>query len=500
MVTENTRSKGLVRILLYIILGILALLLPPILSLLNLTFISATYDKSYQPFELFGFTASIIIFIIAFFELKKRRREPLENIIPIILPVLVSFFYLYIISEYTIKSWDYGVYEKAAKAIISGENPYIGTIYVYPPLIAQIFSIMFRFIAQIGNLFGFNLSQEIIWNIIFYLFQCSQFVLVILTYLLCYRFAKNVGIKDLPASIIVSTLFLLNNPLIRTFRHNQVNLWILDIILIAVMLPKRYQLIGGLLSGFGGHIKPYPLSMVVPWGITKRWIAIISTVVGFVGIVFIQTNWGHNWSLWSQYIEYSRSFLKDPSFTVSYFRANTIYSIISNLFRALCYITPFKIIDFVVIINSTVLILTLGIIFWFVVRFVDRERLFSDFINLKLSEIEIKYANVMRFYSHSVDALSLGLLISPHVWEHHYVFVIPIIILAISTIGYRKPWIIGISSFLMLVIPTFDVFPLSYHRIAGLLLLLFYTSPKIDNFIIHKDNVHNFHKFFKTDM
>jgi hypothetical protein len=76
-----------------------------------------------------------------------------------------------------------------------------------------------------------------------------------------------------------------------------------------------------------------------------------------------------------------------------------------------------------------------------------------------------------------MDALALGLMTSPVVWEHHYVLAIPLVIWAFATQGMARPWQVGIGAFLIFAIPTFDVFPLSYHRILGLLFLVHITWP-----------------------
>jgi len=43
--------------------------------------------------------------------------------------------------------------------------------------------------------------------------------------------------------------------------------------------------------------------------------------------------------------------------------------------------------------------------------------------------------------------------------------------------GSKGLWPIGIAAFLMFGLPRFDVMPQSYHRIAGLVLLLHGTPP-----------------------
>jgi hypothetical protein len=71
------------------------------------------------------------------------------------------------------------------------------------------------------------------------------------------------------------------------------------------------------------------------------------------------------------------------------------------------------------------------------------------------------------------------LLLSPLVWEHHYVIAVPMAIWAIALYGASMPWQIGTAVLLIFVPPTFDVFPFSYHRLAGLLLLVASMRPEL---------------------
>ena len=100
-------------------------------------------------------------------------------------------------------------------------------------------------------------------------------------------------------------------------------------------------------------------------------------------------------------------------------------------------------------------------------------------------------ADTLRFSGHVTDVLSLALMASPLVWEHHYVLAIPLIILAALTQHRARPWLVAVGAMLILLPPTFDVFPFAYHRLVGLLMLLAPTSPEID-LERHAANVRDF--------
>jgi hypothetical protein len=44
---------------------------------------------------------------------------------------------------------------------------------------------------------------------------------------------------------------------------------------------------------------------------------------------------------------------------------------------------------------------------------------------------------------------------------------LPLVILAVATRWRERPLAVAISAFLVLGMPTFDLYPLSYHRAAG---------------------------------
>jgi hypothetical protein len=79
-------------------------------------------------------------------------------------------------------------------------------------------------------LFGFSGATFIVYNAwvtmhkaaLRSLRECAQFFLVLLAYRLAVRFAHLIGLGD-NELYVVAVLFLVNNPLLRTVRHNQVN-------------------------------------------------------------------------------------------------------------------------------------------------------------------------------------------------------------------------------------------------------------------------------------
>ncbi|HEY5731855.1 MAG TPA: hypothetical protein VIS72_17545, partial [Anaerolineales bacterium] len=88
-------------------------------------------------FGMFAFWMWLVLVINAYRELRKHPKPSIGTLIIDVLPFLVSFFFLFLVVEYSGRSWDYKNYESAFKAIVQGGNPYDVMYYLYPPVFAQ---------------------------------------------------------------------------------------------------------------------------------------------------------------------------------------------------------------------------------------------------------------------------------------------------------------------------------------------------------------------------
>ena len=249
------------------------------------------------------------------------------------------------------------------------------------------------------------------------------------------------------------------------------NLWVLDLILCAILLARSWPAVSGFAIALAAHIKLYPLVLLAPWGALKKRLVVVFAVTGFLAIVFVQTGWGRDWRWWSQFLAFAPRF---PAHT--HFRNNSVYCLVQNAFTAAGEALGVDGAAVGIAARAAVFVITAAIIAWFVVRFVKRERILSR-LEPNGGVAGGPSRETVRFFSHTVDALSLVMLISPTVWEHHYVFALPIIIWAYATRVNDRPWLVSLGSFLILALPTFDVFLLSHHRLVGLLILVFCTAP-----------------------
>ena len=449
---------------LYVLLLLTAVFLPIVLWGLNLPIISNTYGKNQELFELFGLSAAVGLAVVVFVEIRQRPNDFFRSDwLPVLALAFVGFHFLILINEYSLKSWDYLCYENAAVALRQGADAYADTperCYLYPPLLAQGLAGLFGLMTPLLGLFSAVADGG--WQVVFYLYQVAQFLLILLTFSLCYHFGRILGLPIIPAVLVVAALFLLNNPLIRTLRHNQVNLWMLDVLLLAILWLRRRPIWAGTAVAVGAHLKLFSVVLLPIWLVTKQWRGLVGAGVGFLVILIVQTSFGRNWVLWQQFLDF---YLTQPLLRFIRYRNNSLQSVIVGSMQTLGLGNWVEANTFMVIANVLVALATLAVLAWFVWRFVQRQQLW-----------ETADAD-WRLFGHSMDALALVLIASPITWEHHYVLAMPLIVWAAALFGRATPWLIGISAFLMLGLPTFDVFPLSYHRLAGILLWIYLTSP-----------------------
>jgi len=460
---------------LYLLYGGLALLIwlaPLLLAAHPFPFIRLM-DEIYHPLiymQIFVFCAATALTSVAALAAWRAQRHGWQAELPLLAGVVVSLHLLSIMRQYDARAWDYLCYEHAAQAIVRGLNPY-GDCYIYVPTPAQALASAYGVAAWGSALVGLPQEWSRLWDLVFYSYEASQFYLLIGAYYLCYRFARALGIERLLATGVIALLFLVNNPLLATIKHNQVNLWVLDLILLAILWLPRYPWLSGFCVALGGHIKLYPLILLMPWTLKRQWSAVISTGVGLVAILLVQTSGGRHWTLWQQFLGFADAFPRG-----TFFRDNSLHSLVYNALGHVKWLLGLGGLgDGGYVVNERYVswgvwagMIILGALY--LLRFLGREFAAPQ-------RADTHPALDLKLVGHMLDAIALGLLVSPVVWEHHYLLAMPLLIWGISQVRAERLWLVGVSGFLIFVIPTFDVFPLSYHRMAGLLLLLYLVAP-----------------------
>jgi len=454
--------------LLYAGAALVAVALPLLIAPLDLAIVSGTYNPGYRPYEIFGFTASVATLGFLGRAVWERRslawRPALVSLLPVLLPAWVGLHYLHLITEFSGSSFDWRCYQEAASRVLAGAHPY-GDCYLYPPLPAQALALGERMLAAAAPTLGWSESTS--WGLLLYAHQCSQFFLIQIGVWLSYALGRRLGLSAFAAAGVVAALFLVNGPLLRTLRHLQVNLWVLDLTLVAILGAERRPKLAGACLALATHIKLHPVVLLGPWGLSRRWRPLVATLVALALVAAVQLAAGGA-LLWTSFFEFARDFPLGRAF-----RDNSIHSLAFNLIHvpgAWFGLTRPDVAPAVRVLAGAATVAALS---WLGLRSLRREGL--------LGVQPRRFADPgWRLMGHSMDALAVPLLCAPLVWEHHYVMALPIAIFAAAAAGARRPLFVAAACTLIFALPTFDVFPASYHRLAGLLMLLGAVSPEAE--------------------
>lgn len=466
MSIEPTPPLSLPRaILLYALCIPPLIVIPAIIWAMHFPFISNSAGPEYELVELFGFIVTLAVVIVALYRLARFKPTRSEDLIPLLAFVLLGTYFAAHTTVFLPPSPDWRAYSLGADAILHGEDPYKVEGFIYPPFTVQALAALYRMIAFGASFVPPPEDPDFLWKGVFYVYQATQFFLVLGACGLSYIFARRCGIPKAHCAVLIVVLFVFNTPLLRTLHNHQVNLYLLDAMLIALLVTPQSALLSGIAIGIASHIKLYPLFLLAPLAILREWRVIIWTLVAIVAIVLIQTGWGMDVEVYRRYFEFIQNF---PGGTA--FRDNSIHSVVFNTTRAL---TGFREVDepLASAVQIAYVTLAVAILVYFVVRIVTRERVAADLG--RTSDLQDA-----RRWSHMTDTMAALMLLSPMVWEHHYVLMVPVAIWAIATAGKEQPWAVGAGTFLMFCIPIFDVYPLSYHRIGGLAVVLWCTRPR----------------------
>jgi glycosyl transferase family 87 len=460
MLPINFNPRKISDYIFHILLPILAVCLPVLFVSLGVSIMPRITTTAEQLFNVFSFCMWCVLFVVAYREVRAHPGISLEEGIMLLLPLFVSFFFLVLIIEYGAKSWDYEQYENAFRAIVQGENPYASERYLYPPFFAQVMAYVYLVGQKLLHPTRINL-----WLFVFYIYQCAQFFMSNLAYQLSSRFAARIGYSDLQTKLIVTGLFLFNFPMVRTLHLNQINLFVLNAILIALLALNMFPFLSGAAVTLGGLFKIYPFSMGVPLLMMKKWKVLLGAFVSGIIIILLQTNFGRDLFLWKEFVLFLLSFPSERESSL-WIRNTTPLSMSVNLVRFTGLPES--------IIPPLVIIITLAALTWIALRFYRREKIYRSLPSGHAAEMYRNFGNL-------IDFSSLALLVTPSAWDHHFVIALPLALWAIALRRKDKPGWLGIAIASIFILPPVDIFPFSYLRMFGVVALLYLTSP--NNFL-----------------
>ncbi len=423
-----------------------------------------TYGAYFLPFELMAWLATGVGVACCAWV---WRRAAAEGTAPIRDPafqlalgaVIVFLAHLPGYSEYgMISAFDYECYDRAAQAILAGTNPYEGTDYLYPPLTAQVMAA--------GLWLAENQPVPLVHEqyhtglLVFYVYQSLQYLsLPLLAVLLAGLVRQLSGWGWGSVVVLVVGVLLLCHPLTRTLRHLQVNLWCLVGMVAAVLAAERRPILAGLALALAAHIKIYPLVLLLPWVLSGRWAASASAVGGVVAFAAAGAFLPGGLGVYTDWWGFLPRLAGGGGWGVEFLRSNTVVSFLENARRLLLGAdAPFSFASLWFVWPLRVLIIG-----GFLVRHWQRSG----------------WPLGARAIASTMDAFALLLLLSPLAWPHAFLFSVPFFLWCVVVLGRNGAGTLAGAGVLMLVLPTIDLFPLSYTRLAGLLWLVVATWPRV---------------------
>jgi|GEM_PF-4369519 len=370
------------------------------------------------------------------------RQSPALRL-PLACTVVVGLSWLAFMRQTYGGTWDFGCYFLAGKMIGGAGNIYDSALleghrYLYSPLLATLFSIVQLLPAG----WQFELAYWG-WSIINYWLVLIFFLLLVAS-LRVYNITTPWLWPAAAGAVIV------NVPLQRTLIYSQVNLAVACLILGGLLLYRRRPAgAGGMLAG-AALLKSSPALLLLPAILEKRW----KTVIGFIGAALLLIAGSVALVGVQPWLEFLATYRNLYSHAV--YRDNSVQSLIFSLSR-LPRMTAGQ---------NTFLLLLAQALAWLAAIWLIGLGLKGKYRRVLLSDAKENFFEaVLPFF------LVAMLVASPYLWEHHWVLAqLAFCLLVARSIEtrYFTPALIGYA--LVFLVPTFDVFLLSYHRLAGLIL------------------------------
>jgi len=393
-----------------------------------------TYHVWNQNIEIFCGLEALALVWIAYARLKAGR-----DAAGVVVRFGAFMVFLLFISETRTPAWDYQRYLEAARSLCRGENPYADNpYYLYTPFLAQLFCYGSSLLKKLGA------SDFAAWHSMTYLYRASQFYLAVYIY---HELVRLLGLWErgrLKSELVIAALFVLSVPFFRTIVMMQTNLIILALALLAIrFIDLRRDALCGLALALGTLLKLYPLILVIPFLMLKRyrviiWWAVFGAVLG--GVLFAVAPfawWGY---------------LKNPvpaSELFSLFRNNAIAASIATHIKAFGAQPNYRLLSVVALILKVLLAVP---------------------VFVGLARVNFAKADFKAIWGLYAVTLAVGIVLSPIIWEHHFILAFPLAVWVIGELGMSARTLLPLA--LIFPIPAFDLAFLSLHRLIGLIWLI----------------------------
>ena len=331
---------------------------------------------------------------------------------------------------------DAGDYMRAAFDLSEGRP--LHERYIYPPLLAAACELLVPF--------GRGGMRTALWigNVL----AVSAFAGLLSLTLVRYGFERRVSAG------LVLAFMAVNVPVLRTLMYGQVNLHVANLILLALLVYPRLPVGSALALALAVHLKSSPVVLVLPFLTerNRRWTA---AFVAWMGVVAAAIYAVHGAQPFLDFLHNARGVYAWADLC---FRENSIDSFLRSTAAVLG--GPFGLVDLPL------------------VRLVAKAAVLAT--ALAVAGISIRRGAFVSPRGPGSDVLNawpalavLMVLASPLVWEHHPVFVaLPFLVITRRLQAPGEWAAFSFAYLLVFLMPTFDFYPWSFGRLAGLLALL----------------------------
>jgi len=310
--------------------------------------------------------------------------------------------------------------------------------YIYPPLLAAACELL----VPLGR--GGMRTALWIGNVL----AVAAFAGLLSLTLLRYGFDRRVS------ACLVLAFMTINVPVLRTLVYGQVNLHVANLILLALLAYPRFPVGSALALALAVHLKSSPVVLVLPFLLerNRRWTA---AFVAWMGAVAAAIYAVHGAQPFLDFLHNARGVYAWADLC---FRENSIDSFLRSTAAVLG--GPFGVVE-----SPGVRLLA---------------KAFVLAAALAVTGVAIRRGAFVAGRGPGHDVLNawpalavLMVLASPLVWEHHPVFVaLPFLVITRRLQAPGEWAVFSLAYLLVFLVPTFDFYPWSFGRLAGLLVLL----------------------------
>jgi alpha-1,2-mannosyltransferase len=350
---------------------------------------------------------------------------------------LSAFSYLGTVREpHRIVMGDFLAYFRAAECVRDGvpidQQP--DRYYLYPPFLA----------VALSPLTPLGLER------VLHAFHLANYVATMLLFVLLYLSLQRFRVARTLAALATFAIFAANVPLMRTLIYHQVNVHVANLVLLCFLLRERHPVWSAIALCLAIHVKVYPLVLAAPFLIERQWRWCVAFVAAHAAVVLGTLAVGGP-------VYYAQFFERVGALTETVFRASSVDSFLHNTLRLLHVEgggaeRPV----------ALALRIALGALY------------FAAYWRMRGSALFADGDRAARGVANGFVALpALMFAVSPSVWSHHFVLMMmPMLVLAtaIRTAGEACLW--GLSYAFIFLVPIFDIYPVSYERLAAVLMLL----------------------------